>query len=593
MEFLLGLAQHGQNPWVQAVLLGLSTFIAEDPAIFAAATLAAADLVPVNFAFGGIFLGIVFGDLGLFAAGRFGHRLLSDKWKNSPYLGRMERFVRSYGLYAVLLSRFVPGMRFPVYTGAGIARMDGRIFAIGVCIASALWTTLVFFVFLGPGRAIYHTYEKWGWLILIGLLLFFFLLHRIIGKRLKKRFMDTSPPESEDGEGSTQKEENAEPLLCGPVDEEKFRFLPASSVFEFWHPSYFYIPIIGLYTWLCARYRSIGLPVAANPGIRMGGLIGESKQEIHDACGPIARRYMLKSFAFELRRTSSDRFLLMSGGRVYEAALHTIGAICQRIISSNRMKFPLICKPDRGQRGDGVSFLSNHRELEIRMQRIAGGLQRGASVRYIFQKKATSDCEAGVFYVRFPDREGRITSITLKAFPQIVGDGLHSLESLLKAPVLRSRMRIYAGRMDMDRVPARGEVVPLVRSGNHKQGCIFLDGESLQSEALRKAVDRICRDIPGFYFGRLDVRFPSVADLARGKNLEIVEINGAGAEATHIWDPRARILDSYASLFEHWKWVFAIGAENRKRGFVPPSGIRLLKEFRAYLKLARDYGIAD
>ena len=74
---------------------------------------------------------------------------------------------------------------------------------------------------------------------------------------------------------------------------------------------------------------------------------------------------------------------------------------------------------------------------------------------------------------------------------------------------------------------------------------------------------------------------------------EVVEINGAGAEATHIWDPRAGLMDSYRALFYHWNLVFALGNSNRRSGLKPPAGWRLLQELRSYLRLARDYGVSD
>ena len=38
-----------QNPWLQAILLGLATFVAEDPAILLASSLSAAGLVSICF----------------------------------------------------------------------------------------------------------------------------------------------------------------------------------------------------------------------------------------------------------------------------------------------------------------------------------------------------------------------------------------------------------------------------------------------------------------------------------------------------------------------------------------------------------------
>ena len=58
-----------QNPWLQAILLGLATFVAEDPAILLASSLSAAGLVSTLHAFAGILIGIAVGDPGSISSG--------------------------------------------------------------------------------------------------------------------------------------------------------------------------------------------------------------------------------------------------------------------------------------------------------------------------------------------------------------------------------------------------------------------------------------------------------------------------------------------------------------------------------------------
>jgi hypothetical protein len=53
---------------------------------------------------------------------------------------------------------------------------------------------------------------------------------------------------------------------------------------------------------------------------------------------------------------------------------------------------------------------------------------------------------------------------------------------------------------------------------------------------MTEAFEEIARDLPEFYFGRFDVRFPDIESLRRGEDVTVVEINGAGSEGTHIWD---------------------------------------------------------
>jgi hypothetical protein len=139
--------------------------------------------------------------------------------------------------------------------------------------------------------------------------------------------------------------------------------------------------------------------------------------------------------------------------------------------------------------------------------------------------------EAGIFYVRHPDEAcGRITSITLKHAPVLLGDGRSTLRQLIHADPRAGRIpHIYLPRLAhrLDNVPATGERVRLVFVGNHCKGSIFQDGTWLATTALTEAFERIARSMPNFHFGRIDVRFESLPALLSGEGFRIIEINGA------------------------------------------------------------------
>ena len=91
---------------------------------------------------------------------------------------------------------------------------------------------------------------------------------------------------------------------------------------------------------------------------------------------------------------------------------------------------------------------------------------------------------------------------------------------------------------------------------------------------LTAAVDAMAQSHPGFYFGRFDVRSPSIEDL-QGGSFEVLELNGVSAEATHIYDPSVSLRKAYRTLLVQWRIAFEIGAMNRTTG----SGPMPLKEF--------------
>ena len=80
-------------------------------------------------------------------------------------------------------------------------------------------------------------------------------------------------------------------------------------------------------------------------------------------------------------------------------------------------------------------------------------------------------------------------------------------------------------------------------------------------------MDRLGGALPGFFFGRFDLRVPSVEAFRRGESLRVVEVNGVTSEATHIYDPRFSFVQGVWTLCRQWRLAFEIGAENRR---VPP-----------------------
>src|SRR3546814_20563829 len=77
--------------------------------------------------------------------------------------------------------------------------------------------------------------------------------------------------------------------------------------------------------------------------------------------------------------------------------------------------------------------------------------------------------------------------------------------------------------------------------------------------------------MPEVYFGRFGGRCKAIDALGRGEDFQILEVNGASAEAIHIWDPEQTIGETYRVLFEQFRLLYDIGAGNRDRGHRPIS----------------------
>ncbi|HZH35855.1 MAG TPA: hypothetical protein VEX65_01185, partial [Flavisolibacter sp.] len=148
----------------------------------------------------------------------------------------------------------------------------------------------------------------------------------------------------------------------------------------------------------------------------------------------------------------------------------------------------------------------------------------------------------GIFYYRLPgSNAGTLSGIVGKEFLSVVGDGPRSLAELLlrnsRAVLQWKALQTLYGQ-GLHRVPAKGESVTVVPYGNHSRGAKFVDLTQLADAVFTRTIDTLCKTIPQFYYGRLDVRFRSREELRLGTAFFIIELNGAGSEPTHIYDPK-------------------------------------------------------
>jgi hypothetical protein len=178
----------------------------------------------------------------------------------------------------------------------------------------------------------------------------------------------------------------------------------------------------------------------------------------------------------------------------------------------------------------------------------------------------------------------------------VTGDGLSSLGALIEADPRHSRLKhLYLARLGaaLARVPAEGERVRLVFAGNHCKGSLFRNGASEITPALTARIEEVARALPDFHFGRIDVRFRSLAALRDGRDFSIIEINGVGSEATHIWDPDTSLREVFAAQFYHYGAAFAIGREMRRRGARTSGPMTMLRDWLNQRRLLASYPLND
>ncbi|MCC7465039.1 MAG: hypothetical protein IT261_02155, partial [Saprospiraceae bacterium] len=301
------------------------------------------------------------------------------------------------------------------------------------------------------------------------------------------------------------------------------------------------IPVYGYWLWFAARARHLFFFSNVNPAIPLGGAMGESKWDILQLLPPEVVPAMLLA-------EPEDEFSVVMD------KLELAG-----------LSFPLIAKPDVGERGFLVKKVENPAQLKEHLDRW--------KVRFILQEFLAHPGEASVLYHLYPGPSGSfgITSVCLKEFLQITGDGQSSIRQLMQQQA-RSAFQLSRFEQEfpelLDRVPASGERVLLEPIGNHSRGTKFLNGNHLINEHMTRAFETICRQIPGIQYARFDLKTDSWEALQRGE-FKVMELNGVLGEPAHIYDPSHGMLRAYRDLWRHWRLLFRLHRAQKKSGQPP------------------------
>ncbi len=326
--------------------------------------------------------------------------------------------------------------------------------------------------------------------------------------------------------------------------------------YEYWPYGVFYFPMYFYGFYLAAKARSFTYFTTTNPGMLYGGIMGESKYKVLQL---IPKNYLPVSI-FIRQNTSITEIL--------------------EIFEKNELQFPVIAKPDKGERGKNVEKIDCESALKLYLENSESDIIIQEFVPYTF--------EVGVLYYRYPNEEkGAISSVVMKDFLVVQGDGKSTLKSLILGKTRAFGRKEYLFnkfQMDLDKIIPKGEIIYLEPIGNHCRGTAFLNGNDLINEELVESIDAIASKIPGFYYGRFDIRAKSKSDLLSGKNLKILELNGVSSEPAHIYDPNYRLINAYRDLAQHMKIIYRISKINYKNG-VPRTPLSVfLKDLFSYFK---------
>jgi len=320
--------------------------------------------------------------------------------------------------------------------------------------------------------------------------------------------------------------------------------------YEYWPFWLFFAPLIPWWLYYSVRAGSLTFFTAANPAIPDGGVFGESKKAILDQ---LPKEFLPAYF----HHSGSDPDAIAG------------------LMINYRIQFPIVIKPDVGERGNAVAKLDSKAAL-------SAFLESQDQRDWIIQEYVEWPIELGIFYYRYPHRPtSGILSITAKEFLSVTGDGRQTLRELVKQDIRAAgRSRYLASRFGdaFDRIPEKEEIILLEPIGNHCRGTTFLNANHRISENLVQLFDRISVNFDGFYLGRFDLRTDSWENLSTGVNLKILELNGVSSESGHIYDPDMNLLSAYRDSLKQLRIVFEISTANMRAGIKPTPLRKLVRQ---------------
>lgn len=484
--------------------------------------------------------GILLGDFLLFLAGRVWGRAALERvplrWMIDPLaLREAEDWLKERAARAIVISRCIPGTRLPTYLAAGMLGVPMKVFAFWFTIAALIWTPLII------GLAMIVADQALAWLdqyhhiapalVILAGLLYFSLTHLLLPSlnwRGRRKVIG------------------------------KWRRLTRS---EYWPTTLFYTPVVlRLLTRLFRKEQRVMDFTASNPFIPGSGVVEESKSQILDQ--------------FQDREAVAQYLVLAECLSVPEQEKQVL-----QWMDTHQLHFPLVLKPDAGQRGEQVSIVDRPEDVA----KVLGGF-----VGDIIAQEFIQGTEYGIFYIRHPREEkGFIYGITLKTLPVLYGDGVHNVEDLILADdraVCQAEQFLKEQGEKLYRIPEKGERISLSRIGNHSRGTLFGEGKHLITPELETAIDRIAHSIDGFYYGRFDCIARDEEALKAGSGLKAIELNGVTSESTNLYAPEKPFPERIRILLKQWEYASAIGQHNREQGTDVMTFRTLLRHFDQYRK---------
>ncbi len=316
------------------------------------------------------------------------------------------------------------------------------------------------------------------------------------------------------------------------------RFVHRWLHWELWPFNLIYAPLAFVWLYYILKARAIWYFSNVNPTLTFSGFEGERKKEMYQQLPP--------SLYPATIYVSANEEPIHITTHLKEAGIH----------------FPFIAKPDIGTQG--LLFRQIHTAKELLDYHAFIGAD------YVIQSFVDLPEEYSVFYIRYPgEKKGKITGLILKEYLAVTGDGHSTLQQLITVhdkAKHRAKEMFVKHKQQLSSIIINGEKYYLSIMGNHNRGARFVNLHNEIDESLCNVFDAISEAAPQFYYGRYDLKCTSLQDLKAGRNIQILEYNGTGAEPNHIYDCGMSYFRALQTIAQHWRDMYRIGKINKQNG---------------------------
>ena len=316
------------------------------------------------------------------------------------------------------------------------------------------------------------------------------------------------------------------------------RFFQKLFDWEKWSYDVIYFPIHIFWVYYGVRAGAFWFFSPVNPSLVFAGFEGGSKKEMYD---------QLPQYCYP--------------ATIYVDPVENIEKIREEMQKAG-LNYPVVVKPDSGMWGVLFRIIKNENELAVYHQKV-GEL-------YILQTFIDLSLEFSVFHIRYPgETKGIITGLIVKDYLHVTGNGTNTLAELVALhPSAKYKLEEMKKRHEnnWEKIIPANEKYFLSLAGNHSSGAKFINLNHEIDQPLCDVFDRISNEAGQFYFGRYDLKCTSLEDLKAGKNIMILEFNGAGAAVTHVFDRNMSYGAALKEIVRHWRHLYLIGKINHKKG---------------------------